>query len=106
MIREGWKDLRQAADANESEKFFAALFRLLQERLGERLDLPASAITEAVLEERLGPLGVPEPTLGALRELFQVCNQARYAPASTNEELRSLIPKLESALADLKALKA
>ena len=105
-IRDGLKELRHAADANEAEKFFATLFHLLQERLGERLDLPASAITEAVLVERLEPLGVPEETLTTLRELFQTCNQARYAPASTNEELRSLIPKVESALAELKHLKA
>jgi hypothetical protein len=104
-IRVGLKELRLAAEANEAERFFATLFRLLQERLGERLDLPASAITEAVVEERLSPLGVPETTLACLRELFHVCNQARYAPASTNEELRSLIPKLESALAALKGLK-
>ena len=41
-----------------SDEFFAVLFRLLQEQLGERLDLPASAITEAVIEERLSPLGI------------------------------------------------
>ena len=35
----------------DSDQFFATLSRLLQEQLGERLDLPASAITEAVIEE-------------------------------------------------------
>ena len=45
---------------------------------------------------------VPEETLALLRELFQACNQARYDPQSTNEELISLIPKLESALNELK----
>jgi len=43
------------------EAFFATLFRLLQEQLGERLELPASSITEAVIEEHLRPRGVPEP---------------------------------------------
>ena len=49
-VRRGLQELREAAKANAAEKFFAAVVRLLQERLGERLDLPASAITEAVLE--------------------------------------------------------
>src|SRR5208283_883486 len=98
------RDLRQQAAANQSTDFFATLFHLLQERLGEKLDLPASAITEAVLDERLRPLRVPEATLDRLRELFQTSNQARYAPQTSTEELTSLVPKVESALDELKNL--
>ncbi len=104
-LRAGLRDLRQYAAANQSEDFFATLFHLLQERLGERLDLPASAITEAVLDERLRPLRVPDETLDRLRELFHTCNQARYAPRTSTDELVSLVPKLESALNELKNLK-
>ncbi|HXC97795.1 MAG TPA: BatD family protein, partial [Verrucomicrobiae bacterium] len=105
ILRDGLNDLRQYAAANESAEFFATLFHLLQERLGERLDLPASAITEAVLDERLLPLGVPDPTIDRLRELFHICNQARYAPETSTEELASLIPQVEAALDELKNLK-
>jgi hypothetical protein len=104
--RNGLKELRQSANSNQSEQFFATLFHLMQEQLGERLDLPASAITEAVVEERLRPLQVPEETLDLLRELFLACNQARYSRQSTNEELISLIPLLESAIAELKKIKS
>src|SRR5204862_132449 len=76
-VREGLAGLRRLAGANRSEEFFAAIFRLLQEQLGERLDLPASAITEAIVDERLRPRGAPAETLVALQELFQACNQAR-----------------------------
>jgi hypothetical protein len=106
IIRDGLKKLRAAANANKPEEFFATVFRLLQEQLGERLDVPASAITEAVIEERLRPANAPEDLIALLRELFQTCNQARYARQSTNEELISLIPKVESALNELKKLKA
>ena len=105
MLRDGLADLRHHAAANESAEFFATLFHLLQERLGERLDLPASAITEAVLDERLLPLGVPDPIIDRLRELFHTCNQARYAPETSTEELTSLIPGVEAALDELKNLK-
>ncbi|MDB6017432.1 MAG: hypothetical protein JWR19_1921 [Pedosphaera sp.] len=105
-IRNGLKELRQSAAANQADAFFATLFRLLQEQLGERLDLPASAITEAVVEERLRPNSLPEETLAALHELFQTCNQERYAHHSTNQELVSLIPRVESALNQIKELKA
>lgn len=106
IVNHGLKELRQSANSNQPEPFFATMFHLLQEQLGERLDLPASAITEAVLEEHLRPSQLPEETIALLHELFQSCNQARYAPQSTNEELVSLIPKLEAALNELKKIKA
>jgi hypothetical protein len=105
-IRDGLKELRVHADARESDQFFATLFRLLQEQLGERLDLPASAITEAVIDEKLRVRALPGQTLKALHELFQTSNLARYAPVQSSQELAALIPKLEGALRDLQQLKA
>jgi hypothetical protein len=95
---------RLAAEKN-SDEFFATLFRLLQEQLGERLYCPASSITEAVIEEKLRPRGVPEPTLSALHELFQTCNLARYAPIKSSQELAALVPRIEATLRELEALK-
>ncbi len=105
IIRQGLLELRQLAADNKSDDFFATLVRLLQEQLGERLDLPASAITEAVIEEHLRPRGVPETALSSLHQLFQTCNLARYAPIQTSQELAAIIPQLESALRELQALK-
>src|SRR6185369_10446315 len=59
IIREGLSELRRLAAENKSDEFFATLFRLLQEQLGERLNCPASAITEAVIDEKLRPRAVP-----------------------------------------------
>lgn len=105
LIREGLNELNALVTQNDSEKFFATLFRLLQEQLGERLDLPATAITEAVIDERLRPLGVEPKTLTALQELFHTCNLARYAPIKDRQELAALIPKLEAVLQSLRELK-
>jgi hypothetical protein len=105
IMRQGLLELRQFASDKKSDDFFATLFRLLQEQLGERLDLPASAITEAVIEEHLRPRGAPEATLASLHELFQACNLARYAPIRTSQELAAVIPKLEAMLRELQGLK-
>jgi hypothetical protein len=105
-IRAGLKELRAQADQRQAEGFFANLFRLLQEQLGERLDLPASAITEAVIDERLRARAISPGTLQSLHDLFQTCNLARYAPMQSSQELTALIPKLESVLRDLQQLKA
>ena len=102
QLREGMIDLQKFANANQSDEFFATVSRLLQEQLGERLDLPASAITEAVIEERLLPLGVPETTAAALRDMFQTCNQARFAPIKTSRELAAFIPKVDAVLRELR----
>lgn len=105
ILRDGLTDLRRLAAEKKSDDFFALLFRLLQEQLGERLDLPATAITEAVIEDHLRPRGVSDPTLAALQELFQTCNLARYAPVKTSQELAAVVPKLEAVLRSLQELK-
>ena len=103
-VEVGLVELRSLASANESEEFYALLFRLMQEQIGERLDLPASAITEAVLDERLPQRGVSPELIQQLHNLFQLSNQARYAPTTTNAELLSLSSEAESALRGLQQL--
>ncbi len=101
VVRDGLQQLSQQAAANKSDDFFATTFRLLQEQLGERLDLPAFAITEAVVDEKLKPEGTKPETISQLHELFQACNQARYAPQQTPQKLAAYIPKIEKVLKDL-----
>jgi len=103
-VREGLKELQNHAQKNQSDPFFALLFRLLQEQLGERIDLPASAITEAVVTERLSGRGLPEETMSTLHELFLLCNQARYA-SQTSQELASIVPRVQATFDRLKDLK-
>ena len=105
LISSGLDDLKKYAAQNQPDEFFATLFRLLQEQLGERLDCPASSITEAVIEERLVPLGAPALVLDGLRELFQLCNQARYAPIRGTSELNSVAAQFEKVIGRLKELK-
>ena len=105
-IKEGLEELRSLAGRQQSEDFFATLFRLLQEQLGERLDLPASAITDSIIEERLRGGNLSPETLNSLHAMFQICNKARYAPQKSGEELASLIPQAELVLGELQQWKA
>ena len=106
LVRDGLNDLKNLAAENKSDEFFALLFRLLQEQLGERLDCPASAITENVIEEHAALRSAPKETLDSLRELFQLCNQARYAPVRGTAELNSVAAKLEKTIGELQEVKA
>jgi hypothetical protein len=105
-VREGLSQLRQKAEDRDSETFFATLFRLLQEQLGARLDMPSSAITESVVDEKLEGRGVKAETLTELRELFQMCNMARYAPQKSVKELNLIIPRAERVITGLKEMKS
>ncbi len=105
LVTEGLEQLRRDAASNHAEEFYAGVFRLLQEQIGERLDLPASAITEAVVDEHLRPRGLEGELLDQLHGLFQECNLARYAAARTGGELTALIPRVEAALETLKQIR-
>jgi hypothetical protein len=104
-IQDGLGQLRKLAAEQNSGEFFATVFRLMQEQIGERLDLPASAITEAIVEEKLRVRGLPDTTADALHELFQQCNQARYAPVQSAQQLEAVIPRLKTALRELQEVK-
>jgi hypothetical protein len=106
MVARGILDLRKQAAANNPDEFFGTLFRLLQEQLGERLDCPASAITENVVDEHPLLRAAPAATREALREQFQLCNQARYAPVRGTSELNSVAGQFEKLIHELQELKA
>jgi hypothetical protein len=106
LLAHGLADLKNYAAANQSDEFFSLLFRLLQEQLGERLDCPASAITENVVEEHAVLRQAPENLRAGLRELFQLCNQARYAPVRNAGELNSIVAKFETVTRELQNVRA
>ena len=60
--------------------FYAAIFKCLQDYLGDRLNLPSSGITSAVIEEQLRPRTLPPDLCESLKQLFAECDSARYAP--------------------------
>jgi len=106
LIASGRDDLKKYAAVNRPDEFFATLFRLLQEQLGERLDCPASAITENVVDEHALLRGAPATLRTALHEQFQLCNQARYAPVRGSGELDSVAAQFEKLIGELRNLKS
>ncbi|MFO1475482.1 MAG: BatD family protein [Verrucomicrobiota bacterium] len=105
-VSAGLAELRRCAAANRSGDFFAALFRVLQEQLGASLGMPAGAITEAVIEDKLRPGGFDPASIERLHRLFQACNQARYAPVQSAAELDALIPDAEETVRRLQKWKS
>lgn len=98
IIKEELKKLPLLAAQKNTEEFFATVFRLLQEKIGERLDLPALSITESVIDEHLIHLGCSEELISTLRKLFNECNQARYGGQKNVQQLNQVVSELERAL--------
>jgi hypothetical protein len=48
----------------------------------------------------------PTTTQAGLRELFQLCNQARYAPVRGTSELNSVAAKFEETIGELQEVRA
>lgn len=101
IVREGMAQLREAAARNDTEAFFAIGFRLLQERLGQRLDMPAPAIDELSLDVRL-EREVGSEVVAEVRRLFHAYGLARYAPGRLHAELPNYAQRIEAVLDQLR----
>ena len=104
QVSQGLQELRKLASEGKSDAFFATLTRVLRCQIGERLDVPESALTESVVEERLKPHGLSDQDAVHLEELFHLHNQFRYAAQTTSAQLEELVPRVEQTLQALKSL--
>jgi hypothetical protein len=104
FVRQGLDELSRLAAGNDPDAFFALVFHMLQEQIGERLDLPAAAITEASIEDQLRLRGASDDLCRCLHELFGACNQQRYAPGAGRADLPAFVPTVREALAQLQAV--
>ena len=103
-VLRGLASMREHAAAQRADAFYAELYHVLQEQLGEKLDLPASAISSEIVEHRLqGSLAHPD-LVEAVESLFRHCDHARYAPQATGQDLTKLLSQAEATLKQLQSL--
>ncbi|MCK4852256.1 MAG: BatD family protein, partial [Candidatus Omnitrophica bacterium] len=88
---------------NDAAGFYDAVFRTLQEYLGNKFDMAGGSITAQVVEDKLRPAGCDENVLRQIREVFAGCDMVRYASAIPGgekakevlEKVRKIIDSLE-----------
>lgn len=93
-----------ADQEDHSEDFFSLAFRLIQDRLGERLDRPSASITEAVIEETLQPAGLSSEFLDRLRTLFARCNVERFSHEGTKQDLDLALREVRDLLEEVRQI--
>lgn len=103
FVERSLQELEGFARAGDSDQFYSLLFRILQEQIGERVNLPSPAITEAALETELASKA-PGELIEDLHDLFKQCSQARYAPGGIGGHLEQLLPKVRAAIQGLRKL--
>lgn len=87
--RKAKKGLAQAQElmaSDQPQEFCSAIFKTVQEYLGNRFDLPSVGITIAVVDN-LRSRGIPAEILEKLSSFFHACDRLRFAQSdmSTNE---------------------
>jgi hypothetical protein len=86
--RKARKNLGQARrffEQHNIAQFYKAVFKTLQEYIGDKFHLPAAGLTSDVVDE-LKKQGLNDEVLAAIKMCFDECDSARYAPASITRE--------------------
>ncbi len=97
--------VRHFLKTKDRDKFFEAVFKTLQEYIGDRFHLSAASITESVVDN-LARYDIEKDILDKLRECFSNCDMARYAPSEiTDEQMDNTLKLLESVIEKLERLK-
>jgi len=78
--RKGLASAQKLAQEGKSGEFCNAIFKTMQEYLGDKFALPSAGITSEVVGE-LRQRGVNVEALGKLQSFFGSCDSIRFAPA-------------------------
>ena len=94
--RKAKKGLAQAQElmaSDQPQEFCSAIFKTVQEYLGNRFDLPSVGITIEVVDN-LRSRGIPEEILEKLSSFFYACDRLRFAQSDMSENEMKVIMDL------------
>lgn len=84
--RRGLRMIEQSLNEGNREKFYNNVFKTLKEYLGDKFGLPVAGITIDIVDQVLELKGIDREILQKIKELFNDCDVARYAPSSISKE--------------------
>jgi hypothetical protein len=104
LLRRGEARLEKLAQGGAPGEFYGEAAKLLRERIGERIDIPAGGITEAVMRAELDTCLPAEPAAD-LETFFAEANAVRFG-AGEPPALQTAMDQLRGILAALEKLEA
>jgi hypothetical protein len=94
--RRGISAAQKYCSAGRQAEFFDAVFTTMQEYLGHKYHLPVKGLTFANVRPVLEAQHVPAEWLGIIREIFDACDMARYAPGRVSQDMvKDILKKLQ-----------
>ncbi len=97
--------IRRLLDSQKTDKFFDGVFKTLQEYIGDKFHLPIAGITASVIDD-LKRYNIDRKILAKIKDCFNECDKARYAPLSvTKEDMVRTLDLLEEIIDKLTKVK-
>ena len=88
---------------NKVDEFYDEMLSALWGYLGDKLKMPTSELTRQNVSEKLASRNIPEKEIGELIALIDDCEFAKYAPASTKEDMRPVYDRGVSTINDMES---
>ncbi len=96
-------ELKHRLKSNDSKGFYETLFKTMQDYLGGRFYIPVAGLTFDTVEPVLRSRGVDEAVLNKIKNIFGVCDRAKFASINADmllmrddmKELEEIIRELE-----------
>ena len=105
-MRKDFFELKRHLKSNDSKLFYETLFKAVQDYLGGRLYMPVAGLTFDTVESVLKSKGVDAGTLNKIKNIFGVCDRAKFALLNADELLmKDDMKELEEIIRDLERLK-
>lgn len=99
------KRLRQAKGIMSKQnvkEFYAEIYRAVIEYIADKLNIPHASITKDTLEERLKEKGASGEIVEKLKDLFDICDMARFASGRfTKEDMHKSLEEASDIITEL-----
>jgi len=103
VSRKGMSDLKNKSRSADTKVFYETLFKVLQDYLGNRVNVPAGGITADIVDHVLAARGIDYEILAKVRALFETCDRVRFSSLAADRvkmkddllELREIIEYFE-----------
>jgi hypothetical protein len=93
------KEARRRLGPSTSRAFYAEVARALTEYVADKFDVAAAGLTHEKIEELLAGRGVGGETRSAFHQCLELCDFARFAPASsTPDEMQRALARAEETI--------
>jgi len=84
--KQGLALVKKLINSGNKEKFYDAIFKTIQEYLGNKLHLSSGAVTFETVQSELTSKNIEQSTIDEIKVIFEECDLIRYASADISQD--------------------